>query len=77
MIDIPVPAALTTSSDGHAAPFVAVGSMSNVRTTIVTDKTTPGYWRVTLDNRKHPAISSGFLFLGVRAYVSTILGRPQ
>lgn len=26
------------------------GSMSNVRTTIVTDKTTPGYWRVTLDN---------------------------
>ncbi|MGX6999137.1 enoyl-CoA hydratase/isomerase family protein [Caballeronia sp. KNU42] len=24
--------------------------MSKVRTTIVTDKTTPGYWRVTLDN---------------------------
>jgi enoyl-CoA hydratase/carnithine racemase len=24
--------------------------MSNVRTTIVTDRTTPGHWRVTLDN---------------------------
>ena len=26
------------------------GSMSNVRTTIVTDRTAPGYWRVTLGN---------------------------
>jgi hypothetical protein len=28
-------------------------------------------------NRKHPAISSGFLFLGVRAYVSTIRKRTR
>ena len=31
----------------------------------------------SLSMRKHPAISSGFLFLGVRAYVSTIRKRTR
>lgn len=48
----------------------------NGRTTALADNL-PTNWARERPLGKHPAISSGFLFLGVRAYVSTIRKRTR